>query len=364
LLSAKINTRLGIVYRWNGNHKAAKTALYKAIYLYSQVNKVTKETQELANILRLVPLPNAKMQLSDVIKCDVAYVLIQLGKLYSYSLSQYDKGLLNYNQALVSIKNIKSHESSVQIVQAFIYRSLAIFYYRIGKFQKADKLFEKSLNIMCNFLPNTHYLINSLRINFGANAYMLKDIKRAEVIMRKAVAYKYTLSAVHSQWLSKFYLGRIYESHGKYKQALNFFKDSNKLVENNYQKTLHNFTQFHITRAEFWPIIKKNSNVTYWQEALIFTSKLFGEKHYQTARNHFLLGQALANKGELGQAIKQCKLAMDILNVEKIKYPELIKFQQQNLQITKELLAKYKHYIKSGNYNSSKIKHKHAQASL
>jgi tetratricopeptide (TPR) repeat protein len=373
LLIANIKANLGVANRLINNDHHARKYLKESISIYLQARpEVTTKTRELTNILRLVPLPD-NTTLPDAIKYDLSYTLTQLGNLCKekYSLKKYTKAALNYNKAIAifsELKNIDvvkygimdtlynlgasyiasgrfdvaeaplkaSKELADKIYvghqqQALTCLHLGRFNNKIGKFKEADKLFTAHFHIMSRLLPKEHSsIINTIKIYIGYNAYMLGDIKRAKTLLEEALSQEYVLN-IHYQWLVRFYLSRIYESIGKHAQAINLLKESLHLVEKHYKEKIHAFTAFQISRAEFWT--KKNNNVAYCQEALEITKKIFGKNHYQTARYHFLLGQALANKQQMKQAKEQYELALIILKEEKINHPNLFKFHKQNLEL-------------------------------
>lgn len=383
LLTAIIYTNLGFTWRITNKVYDAKECLNKALTIYATLNnKLTEKEKELINILRVIPLDN-KTNLEYVAQYDLCYTLTHLGHVFNYtilrdpntSITYYRKALTifdrlktidyikdsvklqklytlyNLSYAYMYLDDLSIAETLLQTAKtladqvyknhrqkALIYIRLARVYTKIGKFKEADLLFKDSLNMLSATLANNHFMINSLKTHMGYNSYMLGNIKFAKHVLEEAAANWNNLSNIYKVWFPQLHLVQLYESIGNYEQALNFMKDSVIIIQNNYKDKIQELIKFQIPRSENWIIINKRSPISYWENMLNNTIKLFGKDHYQTARYHCLFGQALANLQQKQEAIKQYEKALLILNKEEIKHPDLLKFRQQNIQLVKELI--------------------------
>ena len=216
----------------------------------------------------------------------------------------------------------KSHQQL-----AFTYAVLATFNNHVGKFQEADKLFKHSLDILSSIIANKHCIINTIKVNTGLNAYMLGEIISAKTYLEEILSCSNDLWKI---WVSSFYLARICEQLGQYDNALKYMRLSFENASSYYKKSLHDSVRFQLTQAEVWPKLTKHTNLAYWQKALEVTNKMFGSKHYQAARYHHMLGQALESENRLKVAHNHYKQALEILNAQEIKHPNLKQFYIKN----------------------------------
>jgi tetratricopeptide (TPR) repeat protein len=113
-----------------------------------------------------------------------------------------------------------------------------------------------------------------------------------------------------------------------------------KIAKLNYKENITSMMSFQLTQAEVWHELNKHTELSYWKQALKVTQQLFGKDHYQAARYHYMLGQALKYEHKLQKANFHYKQALTILNVnvQKIKHLALKQFYYKNIQTAQSKL--------------------------
>jgi tetratricopeptide (TPR) repeat protein len=125
---------------------------------------------------------------------------------------------------------------------------------------------------------------------------------------------------------------KIYETMGEYNNAANYMNATLKIAKSRYNNNIHYGLQFQLTQAEIWPTLTKPTALSYWQQALQVNQELFGKEHYQTARCHYLLGQALTQQHKISGAKEHYQQALQILKAQEIRHPKLKHFYVKNIQ--------------------------------
>ncbi len=388
LLSASINTYIGIMRKFSNRFDEAKLWYDKAIAIYKQEHTtITQQEKELLNILRLIPLSN-DVNLAEEAEYNLIYTLTRLGNLFYDSFAQPINAIKNYNKALKSCSKIEKvdlmkdpikyhkidilrHKVKVYIhvgklylaekvfkteklllnqqhkdhrQKALVYSTLAQLYNHIGRFQESKQLFKDALDNLYEIFSKNHFRINTIKVYASYNSYMLGDIEFANTLLKSLkgaiVCLDDRVSNSYWHWFPKLLLARIYEFIGEYDKSLGFIKESFLIAKQQYKEKLHDSVAFQLSRAENWIMSNedKDTSVLFWKSMLEVNIQLFGEKHYQAARYHQLYGQALYNMLDFKTAMEHYKEAKIILEEEEIKHPDLSKFNRQNLQTLQQLI--------------------------
>lgn len=389
LLTAIIYSNLGFIRRIANKPNEAKVYLDQAVEIYQKKSNILAEKElELINLLRVIPIKN-KVNIEHQAQYDYCYALTHLGHIFNYSslinpsiaISNYNKAISEFSKLenLVYIKESVAFQklyTSYHLAQSYIYLNelvmaeklliavveqiekiyinhrqkasiyikLAKIYTNIGKFKEADQLLKNALDILSVSLKDKHFMINSLKTHIGCNAYRMGHLSFAKAILEEESIYWENYSSNYNDyyynWYVKLHLTKIYESMNQYNKSLEYMKKNLAIAKQHFKEKIHDYTKFQIPKAENWVKINKRSPLSYWKNMLDLNMELFGKDHYEVAKYHFFLGQALFNFKQTEQAIEQYKKALLILNKEEIKHPNLLKFHQQNLQMLQELIKK------------------------
>ena len=385
-LAAIINSHLGAVRQRALNQRdEAKINFDQAIQIYSNIPSnfsITKQEKNLISILRHIPLAD-NVKLSDELNYNLGYTFGRLATLLNYVFMDPKLAITNYKKSMQifskleevpSIKNLVKygevstlnnfgmayiHTNDLMLAEASLKTSkeltdqmydenhrqraladaaIAHFYNYVGKFKESDDLFKKAINVLLTSVSSKHYLINIIKIRQSCNSYMHGDYGGAITLLEEAVEHLDGLNNEYWYWLTKLHFARIYEFMGEYDKSLQFTSKSLLLAKQHLKDQIHTYMAFQLPRSENWIKNNKSTNVLYWEKMLEFTKQLFGEKNYQTARYYQLYGQSLANSKQFNKALIQYEKAKKILEEEKISHSELVKFQQQNLQVLEVLM--------------------------
>jgi DNA-binding CsgD family transcriptional regulator len=379
---ANLNIHMACAQTRLGKFQEAQKLLNdNVIPTYKQFPRIIQqEEQKLLDLLRIIPFKN-NVNIQTKQKCDLNFALLILGNA-QYKLGFMQEALATYIKArdvfipgeiddisrhykadalgivgrvytyagqLIEAESIlKEAKKEVDDLytnhtrKANVYANMALLMYHIGQFKEAATLLDKVSEIrLINFSAN-HIQHADTYIKLGFINYMLGNIIAAEQNFMHATAIYKLYHNNNYGWDLFVNLGfwKIYENLGKYNKAIECMSTALKIAKLNYKENITSMMSFQLTQAEVWHELNKHTELSYWKQALKVTQQLFGKDHYQAARYHYMLGQALKYEHKLQKANFHYKQALTILNVnvQKIKHLALKQFYYKNIQTAQSKL--------------------------
>ncbi len=275
------------------------------------------------------------------------------GSSYMY-LGDYEKALTYFNKAL-SIP----YKSKLFIV----YRSLGIYYRRIGKLQKALENYSKSKTLMVELEGKEHAFLGSIYINMGniymdqnANTKALECFHKAKDIFSKTLGEKhpvlaqchngigtgyrkqeqYSASIEHYQKAIYIYqshygnftprlanpflnLGNIYRIQGHYSQAIQEYnKGLQMALLNSGKRYLNTISHIYVGLGNtYFDQDDLDQGLHYYHKALNVRISNLGPSHPLIADLYSNLGIIYRDVGQFEMALEQIQKAISI-NVNQI----------------------------------------------
>ncbi len=377
---ASINTHLSNSLVWSGNYQQALEILNtKVIPVYQKpYPNMTKNEHELLDLLRIIPFKDiANNNLRKI--CDFNFSLSILGEV-QYKLGFMQEALASYNKAIkifqrapqdkisqyykvdtlgdlgnlyinvgefvkaeITLKKAKKWTDKIYVNhprQARIYADLAFLMYNIGEFAEAEQLLVQCAKIRHNHLSPHHIRHSDTQLKFGFINFMLNNLFVAKQNFIEAEKIYKLYNAEQSNIFIALGFWKIYEALGEYNKAIDYMKITLKMASLRYKHKINQGMLFQLTQAELWPKLTKSTSISYWQIALKITKQLFGNTDYQSAKYHYLLGQAFEYESKVQEAIKHYNQALIILNAQTIRHPNLNQFYLKNYETIKLRLDK------------------------
>jgi hypothetical protein len=383
---AIINSHLSYAHYYSGQFQQAKDILSNVViptYKYS-LHNINPDERELLDLLRIVPFKNNTSN-QERQRCDLNFALIALGcanyrlGLMQEALDLYQKGLevfhgikkLNKISQYYKIDTMwtitsRGYIYSGQFIkaegmfekakkgierlyanhpnQAYAYDNIALLMYHLGEFKETINFLNKCYQIRTANLSSQHIHNAETQSQFGFTNYMLGNITEAiNNFTQASTIYKlyYGDDDNNPIYLSpNLGFWKIHEKLGEYDKALHHLKLVLKFAKLRYKDNVNNGMCFQLTEAEIWPTLTTSTNLVYWREALKTSHELFGKNHYQTARYHYMLAQALMHKNITQEANQHCQQALEILNTQEIKHPNLEQIHNKNIIAIQKLTTK------------------------
>ncbi len=270
-----------------------------------------------------------------------------LGNLASaeWKLGNYEEAKNLYKKALQIQETSAKDNNKMKLANSL--RGLGNMENILGNYINANDFFERELKIKTDYLKNTNHIIlaNTLT-NLGAVKIHLKQYIEAEKILNRALKIKenhYQNPHHISLAITLGNLSLVQENFANYNLALKQLKASYEIMHKQYKSLLHQ-VMFHLhSPVAPWSTLSiqnQSAAIKYYQESLIITKKIFGEKHHFVARYHYLLGQAYEAKQHLKNAIKEYKIALNIAQEASatIKNTGVRDGHQENIQLVQSKL--------------------------
>ncbi|NQY42513.1 MAG: tetratricopeptide repeat protein [Legionellales bacterium] len=228
------------------------------------------------------------------------------------------------------------------------YQNLAVLEWSLGNFTKAKQLFLKTLKINQDHYNNpSHISTGIIYQGLGLVEFSMGNYLEAIQWLEKDLTIRefYYKSHNHLSLGSPLYtLALSHEQLANYKIALSKIEKTYSILRPHFKDHLPQAMSQDYTPAIAWPtIITKNKNeaIRYYQQALEFAKKIFGDDNHFVARYHYLLGQAYEINNNTKQALIQYQKALILAEQVEATITNkdiLIKFQQ-NINLVKLKLA-------------------------
>ena len=228
------------------------------------------------------------------------------------------------------------------------YQNLAVLEWSLGNFTKAKQLFLKTLKINQDHYNNpSHISTGIIYQGLGLVEFSMGNYLEAIKWLEKDLTIRefYYKSHNHLSLGSPLYtLALSHEQLANYKIALSKIEKTYSILYPHFKDRLPQAMSQDYTPAIAWPtIITKNKKeaIKYYQQALQFAKKIFGENNHFVARYHYLLAQAYEINNNTKQALIQYQKALTLAKQveDTITNKDILKKFQQNINLVQAKLS-------------------------
>lgn len=150
-------------------------------------------------------------------------------------LGGYENAEKEYNEILEAWRYVPIEKKDYAAI-ASTYKCLENMYINQERYDKAEGLFEKILNIKEHLLKEDQYGLAAQYHAYAERYDALKNYEKAEKFYKRCVAIRNALPGEMSlsRILSYYELGEVYMRHGRYQDAQNCFIEVNKIGTDEY----------------------------------------------------------------------------------------------------------------------------------
>ncbi len=254
------------------------------------------------NILKKIDMKESRKQVT---------LMSILAYLFDY-IAEYQKAKKLYERSLEISEKVfgEKHPDT-----ATSYNNLAVVYVRLGEYKKAKKLYERSLEIRECVLGEKHPDTASSYHNLAGVYVRLGEYEKAKKLYERSLEIREeVLGEEHPDTASSYHnLAGVYVRLGEYEKAKKLYERSLEIREEvlgeehpDTASSYHNLAGVYVRLGEYEKAKKL------YERSLEISEKVLGEKHPDTASSYHNLAGVYARLGEYEKAKKLYERSLEI----------------------------------------------------
>lgn len=271
--------------------------------------------QNESDSIKVIPLLEESISIMEKLFDQNSEIMLSMyqSSMDAFAAMQDNKKALFYFEKYAQAKGTDeiSKENPKELLS--LYSVIGMGYYESGKYDKAIKYFQKSLDV-CESVGAE---AESARMygNIGACYHSKSEYENSLFYNNKSLIINQKLYGENSfQTLEPLVnIGNVYLSKADYGNALTYYEKAlslqkdNSIEENNITAIIYNnIGLVHSNRTEYDKALEN------LEKATNIRKKLFGEEHSETAASYTNIGEVVLQKGDYDSALNYFSKALEI----------------------------------------------------
>ena len=284
-----------------GEDESPKQKMARANALVGQARDALQNADYDASERLLVYAREIKGQLLGAEQLELAQLDFELADVY-YKQGRFQEAEALYEKSLRVREKILGEEHPQA---AFVYNNLAVLYKEQGKYRQAEEFYRKSMRI-CEKALGEQHLYTAMAYNNLAELYHSQGrYRHAKALYEKSLSIRRKmLGEEHPDTAQSYHnLAILYEEQGKYQEAEALYGKSLQIMERVLgEEHPHTAKGYHNLAALYEDQGKYREAEELYQKSLQIEKRVLGEEHPDTARGYHNLAVFYKKQGKSRKA--------------------------------------------------------------